>query len=122
MDGSAMPDDLISKMQDIEGVRAYLEKELGDDTLMNVYPILRDFGDDILFVEKTDILCKKVSKYLTKQQVEKYQNFFAILIFYELESQGQGSGGQEMNNKAGEFNAAATLKNLNMMTANFGMC
>ena len=57
MDGSAMPEDLVSKMQDIEGVRAYLEYELGDETLMNVYPFLKDFGDDILFVEKTDLLC-----------------------------------------------------------------
>ena len=51
----------------------------------------------------------------------KYQNFFAILIFYELESAGEGYGGQKTGSKGGELNAAATLKNLNMMTANFGM-
>jgi hypothetical protein len=49
MDGSQMPTHLVSKMTDIESVRDYLECELGEETLMKVYPILRDFGDDILF-------------------------------------------------------------------------
>lgn len=109
-----MPTDLVSKMTDIESVRDYLENELGEETLMRVYPILRDFGDDILFVEKTNKLCKKVADYLTPEQVVKYQNFFALLIFYDMESAEQGGG------EHGNLSAMATLKNINF-TANFGL-
>ena len=52
VDGEIAPD-LASKMQSIEHIREYLEQELGEETLMQAYPVLRDFGDDILFEEKT---------------------------------------------------------------------
>lgn len=34
-----------SKLQGIEEVRAFLEKNLGEDVLMKAYPILLSFGD-----------------------------------------------------------------------------
>jgi hypothetical protein len=80
---------------------------------MKVYPILRDFGDDILFEHKTDLLCSKVEMYITPEQVKKYQNFFALLVFYELETTEHGGGDQ------GLLSASMTLKNINF-TANFG--
>lgn len=34
-----------SRMYSIEYVREYLENEIGEDTLLKVYPILMDFSD-----------------------------------------------------------------------------
>ena len=42
----------MSRLASIEQIREYLEGELGIDVLMKVYPIIKEFGDDILFVDK----------------------------------------------------------------------
>lgn len=41
-----------SKLGSVEQIREYLEKELGLDTFMQIYPVIKAFGDDILFSEK----------------------------------------------------------------------
>jgi hypothetical protein len=40
-------------MVTIENVRAYLEKEIGEEKLLKAYPILLDFGEAILLEENT---------------------------------------------------------------------
>lgn len=52
MDGTPKASDIESKMNNVESVKQYLTDEIGKDKLNKCYPILRDFGDDILFEEK----------------------------------------------------------------------
>ena len=54
----------LSKLHSVEAIRAYLESELGIDTLMEVYPIIKGMGDDILLAEKIAELKKMTSRYL----------------------------------------------------------
>ena len=51
-----MPKEISKKLDSIGSIRDYLESEIGQDRLYQAYPILRDFGDDILFEEKSSIL------------------------------------------------------------------
>ena len=66
MDGEQMPRAISKKLNNISSIRDYLEEEIGQDRLYQAYPILRDFGDDILFEEKTPELVKKLSGILTE--------------------------------------------------------
>ena len=79
---AANQDEMSSKMDSIEAIRDYLEAELGEKALLAATPILYDFGDDILFEERTADLCQRLSHLMTKDQVAKYQNFFCLLVFY----------------------------------------
>ena len=45
---------------------------------------MRDFGDDILFDEKTAELIEKLDFVMTEAEVLKYRNFFALLIFHDM--------------------------------------
>ena len=114
MDGAQMPREVSKKLNSISSIRDYLEAEIGQDRLYQAYPILRDFGDDILFEEKTEILIKKLSHILSRDEVKKYQNFFALLVFHDLQADESGGGVDGM------LSAAATLKGISHMTANFG--
>jgi hypothetical protein len=40
------------EVSSVEQIKGYLEKELGGETLSKVLPIIKSFGDDILFVDK----------------------------------------------------------------------
>ena len=73
-----------NKLDSIATIRDYLETELGQDRLYQAYPVLRDFGDDILFEEKTQELIEKLEFVMTEEQVHKYRNFFALLIFHDM--------------------------------------
>lgn len=63
MDGKAP--EIESKMNSVENVKEYLENEIGAEKLKKCYPILCDFGDDILFEDKIPQLEKKISHLLT---------------------------------------------------------
>ena len=56
MDGEQMPREVSKKLGSIASIRDYLEAEIGQERLYQAYPILRDFGDDILFEEKAEVL------------------------------------------------------------------
>ena len=56
-----------SKLDSIATIRDYLETELGQDRLYQAYPVLRDFGDDILFEEKTQELIEKLEFVMTEE-------------------------------------------------------
>ena len=109
-----MPKQVHKKLGSIASIRDFLEDELGQERLYQAYPVLRDFGDDILFEEKSDDLVAKLSHVLTKAEVKKYQNFFALLIFHDMQADDFGGGVDGM------LSAAATLKGISNMTANFG--
>ena len=85
---------LANNMESVENVREYLELELGKDKLNKIYPILRDFGDQILIEENQELLIKALSPYLTRQQVRKYSHFFSIYVFFELQADDFGGGEQ----------------------------
>ena len=71
-------------LDSITAIRDYLEAELGQDRLFAAYPVLRDFGDDILFEEKTADLIAKLEFVMSEAEVLKYRNFFALLIFHDV--------------------------------------
>ena len=71
------------KLDSIEAIRVYLENELGQDRLYKAYPVLRDFGDDILYEEKSAELIEKLEFVMTEAEVLKYRNFFALLVFHD---------------------------------------
>ena len=48
----AQPEVDMSKLSSVEQIREYLEGELGAGKLKNIYPIIKGFGDDILFMDK----------------------------------------------------------------------
>jgi len=71
------------KLDSITAIRDYLETELGQERLYQAYPILRDFGDDILYEEKTAELIEKLEFVMSEPEVIKYRNFFALLVFHD---------------------------------------
>ena len=75
----------MSKLCSVERIREYLEQELGPELLMKVYPIIKDFGDDILFMDKIQDLKDQLKHLLSGAQVDKYHITFSTLVFYELE-------------------------------------
>jgi hypothetical protein len=73
-------------------LRDYFEQELGEEKLLRAYPILKEFGDGIFYDETGDELIEKLRGILTVQEIKKYQNLFASLIFMELEAEKEGGG------------------------------
>ena len=55
----------MSKLGSIEKIREYLENELGSHLLIKVYPIIKAFGDDILFMDKMQDLKEKLKHLLS---------------------------------------------------------
>lgn len=72
-----------SRMYGIEHVREYLEKEIGENTLMKVFPILLNSSDEILSDGGTEVLEERLKHLLTVFQVRRYINDFTTLVFYE---------------------------------------
>lgn len=60
----------MSKLGSIEKIREYLESELGPHLLIKVYPIIKAFGDDILFMDKIPSLKEKLSHLLSGEKVD----------------------------------------------------
>jgi hypothetical protein len=75
----------MSKLSSVEQIREYLESELGADKLKKIYPIIKSFGDDILFMDKLQDLKSQLKPYLKESQVDRYHIMFSTLVFYELE-------------------------------------
>lgn len=83
--GDANQDMDLSKLSSVERIKEYLESELGEETLIKLYPIIKSFGDDILFADKIPELKDKLKHIISAKQVDKYHQSFATLVFYELE-------------------------------------
>lgn len=58
-----------SRMYSIEHTREFLEQELGERTLMKIYPVLLDFGDDIHLDENFDLLVKDLKAIIPRETV-----------------------------------------------------
>ena len=101
-------------LDSISAIRDYLENELGQQRLYQAYPVLRDFGDDILFEEKSAELIEKLEFVMSEPEVMKYRNFFALLVFHDMQVE-QAGGGEDAMIEAGK-----TLRGISQMTAAFG--
>ena len=86
----------MSKLCSVEQIREYLESELGAPLLMKIYPIIKAFGDDILFTDKIQDLKDQLKPHLTGQQVDRYHIMFSTLVFYELEIEKAFETGPKM--------------------------
>lgn len=76
--------------------------------------MLRDFGDDILYENRSADLVEKLAFVMNEQEVAKYRNFFALLIFHDMQVEEKGGGEEAMEQ------ASQTLKGISAMTAAFG--
>lgn len=74
----------MSKLSSVERIREYLENEMGGDLLFKVYPIIKEFGDDILFMDKMQDLKAKLKHLMSGSEVDKLHIYFSTLVFYEL--------------------------------------
>jgi len=75
----------LSKLSSVEQIKEYLGSELGKDVLDKILPIIKAFGDDMLFVDKLPELKEQLAHLLPAKQVDRHHQSFATLVFYELE-------------------------------------
>ena len=102
-----------------ERIRAYLTKELGSELLDQIHPILKSFGDDILLTDKFQDLQKKLSPLVSSEQVAKYYQYFATLVFFELGEETTGEDQARPYDAAGMMNVINCFKDASA-TATFG--
>jgi len=109
----------MSKLSSIEKIREYLSAELGDQLLIKVYPIIKEFGDDILFTDKIPLLKEKLEHLLSGEQVDRLHIYFSTLVFYELEMEKTKTQKKEDYNPEGMLNVVNVFKDVST-TACFG--
>ena len=108
----------MSKLDTIEKIRDYLEGELGIETFMRVYPIIKEFGDDILFMDKIGELRDSLAHLISGETLDRLHIQFSTLVFYELEMEKNESQGLEKDYKS--IQAAVNVFKDCGMTATFG--
>ena len=59
--------EIAKKIKSIQDIRKFLEEKLGQETLYKAYPVLRDFGEKILFEEYFEDLVEKCDGILTRE-------------------------------------------------------
>ena len=80
-------DEDLTRYNTIERVRDYLEQEIGEEILAKAHPILKEFGDDILYENNIPLVIRKLEGILSRDEVMQYLHFFATLIFFEMEAE-----------------------------------
>ena len=110
----------MSKLDTIEKIRDYLERELGVDTFLQVYPIIKECGDDILFIDKIGELKESLKHILPPEVVERLHIQFSTLVFYELEMEKNSSMGRGADASYNHISAAVNVFKDVGMTATFG--
>lgn len=75
----------LEKYNTIDRIKEYLEDEIGKDVLEKAHPILKEFGDDILYQNNIPEVTKKLKGILSEDEVIKNLHFFATLVFFENE-------------------------------------
>jgi hypothetical protein len=119
----------LSKLSSVEQIKEYLGSELGKDTLDKILPIIKAFGDEILFVDKLPELKDQLAHLLPAKQVDKHHQSFATLVFYELEVEKakslKASLPKDQQDEVKDFDPAGMLQAMNCFkdvatTAGFG--
>ena len=116
-----------SKMSSIETIKSYLDSVLGAEKVAKLLPIIQSFGDDILNADGIPELKSRLAHIIKGADVDKYHQYFATLVFYELEIEKQKQSAkesplvadQEAFNPAGMLNAINCFKDVST-TATFG--
>lgn len=107
----------LSKLSSVEQIKEYLASELGQDKVDKVVPIIKEFGDDILFVDKLPELKSQLAHLLTAKQVDQHHQSFATLVFYELEVEKakslKASLPKDQQDQAKDFDPAGMLQAMN---------
>ena len=117
----------VDKLSSIERIRQYLESEIDKRVLEQVYPIIKSYGDDILLQDKMPELKQSLKHLISGELVDKYHQFFATYVFYQLEMEKS-----KPNLKSSEQNEQPSIDGSAMMnvincfkdvstTAKFGM-
>lgn len=109
----------MSKLSSIEKIREFLSQELGDHLLIKVYPIIKSFGDDILFMDKIPLLKEKLSHLLPPERVDSLHIWFSTLVFYELETEKTKTQKKEEYKPDAMLNVVNVFKDVST-TACFG--
>mmetsp|Transcript_38722 Transcript_38722/g.38271 ORF Transcript_38722/g.38271 Transcript_38722/m.38271 type:complete len:271 (+) Transcript_38722:568-1380(+) len=73
-------------------IKEYLEEEIGEEILTKAHPILKEFGDDILYEKNIPKVVEKLSGIVKEDEVIKYLHFFATLIFFENQKESLSQG------------------------------
>lgn len=89
-----------------------------------MYPIIKSFGDDILFMDKIRELKSKLAHLITSEQVDRLHITFSTLVFYELEIEKANSK-TEYGEPVQDYDPAAMMHAVNIFkdvsaTATFG--
>ena len=77
----------IDNLSSAERINSYLNSELGSTLFDKIHPVIKAFGDEILLADKMNELKHKLKPYLSESQVDKYHQYFATLVFFELEDE-----------------------------------
>lgn len=80
-------DEDLTKYNNIERIKDYLENEIGRDVYEKAHPILKEFGDDILYENNIPDVIEKLGGIMWEEDVVKYLHFFATLVFFESEQE-----------------------------------
>lgn len=75
----------LSRYNTIERIKDYLEQEIGKEMLDKAHPILKEFGDEILYESNIPLVIDKLDGILSEEEVVQYLHFFATLVFFENE-------------------------------------
>ena len=104
-------DDDLGKYNSTDRIKLYLEEEIGQELLSKAHPILKEFGDDILYENNIPLVVDKLQGILSENEVVKYLHFFATWIFFENEQERikerkNNKGKKEEKPAQIDFNAA----------------
>lgn len=76
-------DEDLEKYNTFERIKEYLQEEIGKEVLDKAHPVLKEFGDDILYEKNIPKVVERLEGIVGENEVVKYLHFFATLIFFE---------------------------------------
>jgi hypothetical protein len=97
----------LARYNTIERIKDYLESEIGNEVLSKAHPVLKEFGDDILYENNIPSVIEKLNGILSEEEIAQYLHFFASWIFFENE---QERINKKNNTNMVENKAKETLK------------
>ena len=87
-----------------ERIKEYLENEIGEEILTKAHPILKQFGEDILYENNIPEVTEKLKGILSEEDVHKYLHFFATLVFFENQTEKLSQDGDRKEKENESFN------------------
>lgn len=109
-------DEDLSRYNSIERIKEYLTDEIGQDLLNKAHPILKEFGDDILYENNIPLVIDQLDGILSEEEVVRYLHFFATLIFFENEQEKINKRKQKKPAKVVEVDDDDDFKNVKKLS------